>query len=281
MKPNYTLLSHGILKISGDDAATFLQGQLTCDIRELNDQRHGLGAYCNLQGRVLATFRIFQADNHYYLIMPADLVDTTLETLKKYIFRSKVSLENKTADFACFGLAGDESQVFLQTYFKEIPRTTNQAVHINNVSLLNVDSVQPRFYLIAEKKIAKEIMETLPAQKILMTEEDWRRLEILAGIPTIYPETSGKFTPHMLNYPALNGVSLTKGCYLGQEIIARTEYLGKAKRQLQQIKIMTEEMPTRGEKIVNAQQQELGVLIDACPDESETKTQAYLALVVL
>lgn len=272
------LNSLAVIKVSGNDAEKFLQGQLTCDIREITAEHNSLGAYCNIQGRVIATFRIFKLNTDYYLLTPNSMVNMLIETLKKYIIIAKVSLENVTSQFSCVGIFGPTVSQSLQTIFNKIPAAVNETIQINEAVLLKIPGAdKERFLLVGPKtEIENSYADLFQKQFTTTNEEQWQQLDILADIPTIYPATSTLFTPHMLNLPALDAVSFKKGCYVGQEIIARTEYLGKTKRQLQQLQIKTENKFYPGDKLFNEKQEETGIVVNACLD----KENYWLLLVV-
>jgi len=191
---------YGLLRIAGENAATFLQGQLSCDVLNLSADESQFGAYCNYQGRVLATFWLLQHDAVYDLILPEEMLDATREALHKYAVFSKVTIENVTEDISIKAKVSDTIQF-------QVVNKSEQAGG-NHFSSQLID----------------------------------------AGIPMIYPATSGHFTPHMLNLPALGAVSFDKGCYVGQEIVARTEYRGAVKRCLQIIHDDEKRKLTLGDK---------------------------------
>lgn len=177
----------GVLKISGDNAKKFLQGQLTCNMDVLSPQGQ-LAAHCNPQGRVISLFYIFEIENDYYLCMPKNLIEIAHNALKKYAVFFKVHLEEVSDSIH--------------------PLLLNHTIHIPH----------------SEQQVRIPFM--------LASEQDIKEAFIKYRIPTIYAETSAKFLPHELNLPALGAVDFDKGCYTGQEIIARMHYRGKVKTQL-------------------------------------------------
>ncbi|MFU8797601.1 MAG: YgfZ/GcvT domain-containing protein [Gammaproteobacteria bacterium] len=195
----------GLITIAGPEAEKFLQGQLTCDVRQADAHPALLGAYCNPQGRVQATFRLSQHKGTYTLHLPLSMVQPTLTLLQKYALFSKV------------GLAAEHS-------------------------------VSP---------------------------SHWELDTILKGIPIILPETIGLFTPHMLNYDTLGGISFDKGCYMGQEVVARTHYLGHAKQHTYRAQIASQCSP--GDPITTILGESVGTVVNIAPDT----TGKYYLLVVL
>lgn len=191
------------LKISGDNAKNFLQGQLTCDVNQLHAGQSYLGAHCNQKGRVLFNFLLLHQDEHYYMKLPANMLETAKNRLEKFAVFSKVTIEPVSLD--------DNTEGLLATKEKEIEM----------------------------------------------------------GFVTIYPETSGLFTPHELNYPQFeNMISFTKGCYTGQEIVARMQYLGKLKKHLYHATINTTSTDLLGCSVIDEDRQEVGLVADYAANTS-------------
>lgn len=267
----------GLIKVAGPDAAKFLQGQLTCDIHEINETQSRLGAYCNVKGRVVATFRIFYFEECYYLSLPVTMIDLTLTQLKKYAVFSKVTLTNVTQDFIQTGCYGEEILKILQSIQPDIPTTVDKTISTNDFIIICIHGNKPRWLIIAKKSIKNFFQEKLTNYLLPADQTIWQALDIEAGIVTVLPETSELFTPQMIDYPKLNAVSFNKGCYLGQEIIARTHYLGKAKRQLRQAKACNVSEPIiAGDKLF-AKQNEAGIVANVA-EISESK---YAVLTVI
>jgi folate-binding protein YgfZ len=196
----YDLNDQSLLKISGPEAEKFLQGQLTCDITQLNASAH-LGAHCDRKGRVQSLFYIFNHEDTFYLLLPTNILESTITLLKKYAVFFKVTLSAQPA--TCY--AGEATEL---DDFIKIPMAHSELVFFINFSQKVISS------------------HALPASK-------WHWRELQRGIPRLFPSTLGKFLPHELDLPNLHAVSFTKGCYTGQEIVARMEYRGKLKKELQ------------------------------------------------
>lgn len=204
---------YGLIAASGADALTFLQGQLTCDVREISASNPGFGAYCNLKGRIRALFRIFLIENTYYLQLPRTLLPQILNQLKKYVMFSKVTLKDASGDFIRMGIIGEEIKSFSEKALLILP----------------LQGRIPRFEIIAPKDTKGIFFDAETQNKNF---EYWKSLDIEARIPEIWLETTEQLLPHYINLPQLNAVSFKKGCYCGQEIIARMEYKAKIKRTL-------------------------------------------------
>lgn len=268
-------LSHlSLIKVLGAKADQFLQGQLTCDIRQINANQSLLGAHCNAKGRVLLSLRVLHFQDNFHLLLPQKMVDAAISRLKQYARLSRVQIE-KVTELEAIGCIGTEVESTLKK-FSELPSGPDQATSKEGYSTLRMRGSQSRFILLGTKDSLHTPLEALSQNYPLLTANNWQLAEILAGIPTIYPETMDKFTPHMLNYPALNAVSFKKGCYIGQEVIARTEYLGKVKRRLHRAYLTSETLPQSGESLLNANQLEVGIILEA--EYSEDKTCQVLAV---
>lgn len=194
-----------LIHVFGEEALVFLQGQFTNDMRQLKVGSAQLSGYCTPKGRLLATFWVLQAgEQDYYLFLPQRLQASIQKRLQLYVLRAKVTL--KALDHLhCIGLIDADT----------MPTT------------LNATSV---FHLTPRQKVA--LVEQLDGIDFNGEINDWEYANILQGYATVLPETQEEFVPQMLNFDLNHGVNFQKGCYTGQEIIARTHYLGKIKRRL-------------------------------------------------
>ncbi len=229
-------LSHYSLACAhGADAAKFLQGQFTNDIAAVNDGHSQLSAYCSPKGRALALTRFFRRDERYYFVLPAALLEATLSRLRKYVLMSKVTLE-AVADWAHIGYADPRGGAHLRDALGvALPAAVNGVVHAGGISVIRVPGAHARFELFGEYAAMKTLWQKLDAHAAPVGAGPWDYLEIQAGLPCVYPETADAFVPQMLNLDLLDGISFKKGCYTGQEVVARTHYLGKIKRRLQRL----------------------------------------------
>jgi folate-binding protein YgfZ len=222
-KQIYPLAHLGVITISGVDAAKFLQGQITCNINDLSDIKSSLGAICNPKGRAVAIFLLVKKDEAFLMILPQELLSSVQKRLQMYVLRSKVTLTDSSDELCLIGLSheqltsGETAAPLFAT-----SRQKNIVVNLNNRSLI-----------ISEVENAQSLwLEQLKLRFQPESTAQWRCLDILSGIPWLTAATSEEFIPQMLNLDKLGGISFTKGCYTGQEIVARTHYLGKAKREM-------------------------------------------------
>jgi folate-binding protein YgfZ len=219
----YPIAQLSILKVSGDDAAQFLQGQLTCNMKELTEQNSFFAGFCNAKGRVISTLLILKHIDVFLIILPTSLLEEVKNRLQKYVLRAKVSLQNGNDEFCLSGLRC----------------TPELAVHL---AVPEVDFSRNNYFLKlpnAHYLLIAEVAETITRWTELLKQgfqmqssHDWQALDLHAGLAWLDSTNSEQFIPQMLNLDKLGGISLTKGCYTGQEVVARTHYLGKAKREL-------------------------------------------------
>ena len=243
-------LSHfGIIKVEGEEAESFLQNQFSNDIRFVNATQSQLSAYCSPKGRMLAGFLIFKFENAYFLRLPASILETTLKRLRMYVLRSKVTLEDASQQRVRFGIAGPESVAILQNEFGNIPSEVNEVVQAAQICIIRLPGQPPRFELHGELESMQKLFEAFSALATPVGSHAWSWLAIKAGIPEVYPQTVDNFVPQMVNYAALNGINFKKGCYPGQEIVARMHYLGKLKRRMYLLHSDSDKRPSPGDDV--------------------------------
>lgn len=270
------LSDYDLISVSGPDAAKFLQGQITCDVRQITATQSNLSAYCNPKGRVLALFRIFYSQEKYYLLLPTIMVEPTLKLLKKFAAFSKVSLTIET-NWIKFVAAGAEVEHALAKQFLNLPTQVDTVTQTETAIIIKIPGQECRYLIFATTNLPSTLTQRVAKFSNKFALDLWRLQNIAAGIPEIFPATVGMFTPHMLNLDQLEAMSLHKGCYVGQEIIARTQYLGKSKRRLMKIIVLTTQNIVSGASIVNNQSmQEMGQLVNGI-----NFNESYFGLAVL
>lgn len=225
----FSVLSHeGVLAVRGADASKFLQGQLTCNLGYLNVNQSSLGARCTPKGRMQSSFRILPENDGYLLTMARELVEPQLTDLRKFAVFSKSTLHDESDDWVRFGLsAGDDLLVSLGL---DLPQTTDSVIRENG--RIAVRLPDGRAELWAKANEAETLRTQLASQLPEAPLNRWSLAQIRAGIGQVTGTTRELFIPQMINLQALGGVSFKKGCYTGQEIVARMQYLGKLKRHL-------------------------------------------------
>ena len=225
-----SLDSLGVLRARGADVVSFLQGQLSNDVALLGPERSLLAGYHNPQGRVIALLRLVQlAPDDLLAILPRELIAVVVQRLGKFVLRAKVKLADDSAAWTVTGLmrcappAGAAADA--------LPATVNGVTRIDASLALRVAEEPGRWLLVSPLAQPPPVSGCSPVGA-----EVWQRLAIAAGEPQVYAATSEAFVAQMLNLDALGAIAFDKGCYTGQEIIARAHYRGKVKRRLQRFR---------------------------------------------
>jgi folate-binding protein YgfZ len=215
----------GVLRFTGPDSSSFLQGQVSNDTRRLAQNRSLLAAYSSPQGRVLALMHLLPHSSGVIAVLPRELVMPTLEGLRRFVLRAKVKIEDAGEFLSVAGLH-DARRLQSAGYTEK-----------DGIGVAAVNRDPSRYWVIgAAGKLAEHGLDgdTSQAEQI---EHDWRLADIRAGLPQIYQSTREAFVAQMLNLDLLDGISFDKGCYTGQEIIARTQHLGRIKRRLYRLQL--------------------------------------------
>lgn len=259
-------LSHlGLLQIDGADAITFLQGQVTNDVKQLNGQTAHYSGYCNPKGRMLALFLAFAHQGHMHLQLPKELIAAIAKRLKMYVLRSKVEIQDVSDSIIKFGLSGTNAIELLSQSFASVPQQDFELVTHENGTLLKLPGTQPRFEIFTDIANAPAIWNKLVPHAKTVDAAYWELLEIQAGIPEVYTKTQEEFVPQMLNLDLLNGINFKKGCYTGQEIVARTHYLGTVKRRTQLAHVDCDSAPNAGDDVQNSNSEIVGKVVRCAP----------------
>lgn len=263
----------GLVQVSGKQAASFLQGQITADIQTIDQGHCPLTAICNAKGRVLYTLRVIPHQSDYLLLLPKSMVTPAIHDLQKYARLSRVSLSDVSADYKIIGLYAAPAQI--QQHFANLAVDNDRLLKHENCTFMM--RIQPSLRLLAI--ISQHQLSAIDALTFEAIDEVvWDVMDIQTGLPTITLATQSLFTPHDLQLPALNGVSFNKGCYIGQEIVARMQYLGKLKQHTYQTVLETNNTPEVGAILKNAEGIEIGQILNCVKD---TKSKCFLALVVM
>jgi len=203
---------------------------LTSDVNHLQAGSVQHSSWCTPKGRMLASLVLFRRDAGYLAILSADLREFIEKRLQVYVLRSKVRISNRSADHELIGLSGPQAETALQSAGLPVPNSSMQTVSTDNATTLRLDKT--RFILVIASGAAASVWNALSAHAKAAGTPAWQWLEIRAGIPLITEATKEAFVPQMANLDKIGGVSFHKGCYPGQEVVARTQYLGKVKRHL-------------------------------------------------
>jgi folate-binding protein YgfZ len=220
----------GLLAITGADAEAFLQGQLSSDIKELAPGAVQLSSYNSAKGRMLATLLLWREDSESFrALAAADLVEPLRKRLSMYVLRAKVALTDLTPTHALFGIGGTRAAAALRAALGRVPERGHVLV---DATATLVGYPDGRILVVAPEAFAEALRTKLAREAALVAPEVWRWLGIRAGVPVIGAATQDLFVLQTANWDLLGGVSFQKGCYPGQEIVARTQYLGRQKERM-------------------------------------------------
>lgn len=234
----------GILRVEGADASDFLHNQLTCDVKRLAPDTAVRGGYCTAKGRMLVNFLLWRDEGGYWMVLSADLVPSIVKRLSMYVLRAKVTLRDASPDHALLGLSGAPSAGAVQAVLSAVPR---HALGVARTSGGTAIELQPeRYLLVVPSPSIERNWATLASMLSASGTESWRRDEIALGLPWVTAATQELFVPQMTNMELIGGVSFQKGCYPGQEVVARTQYLGKVKRRMYRARLDDATLPAEG-----------------------------------
>ena len=232
------LSDFGAISLSGEEQSKYLQGQVTCDVNSSTEQSLLVGAHCDAKGKVFSVFRLINRSAAHLLLQPKASIEGSLNALKKFGVFAKVTIE-ETQGLSFIALVGEQASVLLQGEYSQIPDSLNPVVQLGSTSLVYLCGDQPRYIIIDEQATIASLVKSLALP--VFSQDVWDLLEISQGFPILNEKTSGHYVPQMLNLQAINGISFTKGCYLGQETVARMQYLGKNKRALFSLHVQLEQ----------------------------------------
>jgi hypothetical protein len=243
-------LSHyGLIRAFGEEASDFLQNQFCNDVRIISNTQSQLNAYCNPKGRVLAFFRLFEINDQYYLRLPQAILADTQNRLQMFVMRTKVILEDISDDLARIGFSGPEAKQRLSKVIGDVPAEVGTVAHTQNVTAIRISNSPPRFELYGSVDAIQAIWESLATGARPAGSGSWNLLDIKDAIPEVVPETKEAFVPQMINLEGIDALSFKKGCYPGQEIVARMHYLGKLKRHMFLAHTDSDMVPAPGDSI--------------------------------
>ena len=253
----------GVLRFDGPDAQSFLQAQLTNNILALDDTRSQYTGYCTPKGRLLASMLMWQHSGAYYMMLPRELCEPLRKRLSMYILRAKVTAADVSGEHELFGVDGAAAAATVVTLAGAAPHATYEAVHANGITAIQLPV--NRFLIAAPASEAGRIETALTAAAGSVPETLWATLDIAAGIPVVVAATQEQFIPQTVNFDLIGAVSFDKGCYPGQEIVARTHYLGRVKQRMVRARIHATEAPVAGDKLYAADyaDQASGMIVSA------------------
>ncbi|HEX4584018.1 MAG TPA: folate-binding protein [Burkholderiaceae bacterium] len=225
----------GIVAVRGADAQQFLNAQLTVDVTAIEAQHWQLGAYCSVKGRVLALFEMWRADDGFCLLMPAEQSEPLRTRLARFVLRSKVKLEDVSSQWTVFGLTGPGIEAALTATGRQCPEAPWSSRNLDDGARLVRVPASPRTgarLMLVVPAAASQFWRQQLAAVAPVDAGVWWWSKVDAGLPDVFALTQERFLPQMLNLDVLGGVHFRKGCYPGQEVVARSQYLGKLRRRM-------------------------------------------------
>jgi len=256
----------GLIAVAGPEAVSFLQGQLTNDVVGLSADSSQLAGHCSPKGRMLASFRVFKLDEAVYLQLPRTKVEAVVQRLRMYMLRAKVTVEDASDRFTAIALAGDCAPSLLASRLDAVPKQDNKLTRSGALTAIRIPGTTPRLEILGPSSAIERLWDDLAKTATVVNTDYWALLDIRAGIPSVYPQTSDAFVPQMANLQLVDGVSFRKGCYTGQEVVARMQYLGKLKRRMYRAQVGTEHAPSPGDVLhcpSSKSEQATGMVVDA------------------
>lgn len=220
----------GVLEFAGDDARAFLHGQLSCDVANLAAGRSVHGCYCTPKGRVLANFLLWNDGKTFRMTLASDLAAAIRKRLQMYVLRSRVGISELGDAAVLLGVSGPDGETALRAELGSVPRELHDVVVHDRATAVRLTG--GRFLLVARRESAAALWDALASRLTPTGPTAWQWLEVVNGIPLVTAATQAEFVPQMVNLELIGGVSFGKGCYPGQEIVARTQHLGKVKRRM-------------------------------------------------
>ena len=264
-------------QVDGEDATTFLQGQFSNDITAVTSSNGQISSYCTPKGRMLAIFYICKRDDSYFLITSKDIAEEVMKRLQMYVMRSKVSIKFLD-DSLLMGVCGNNHAEILTTLKLSTTKSHYQVNANESLIAMNIPSANPRYLIIGNPSTAQQLKNLDISNVNIFDELYWQWLDIQSGIPSVTSNVQEAFVPQMANMELIDGVSFSKGCYPGQEIVARLHYLGNANRRMFRLSVEQNEPINIGDDIyTQGSEQPIGKFISVI-SENEKK---YTGLAVL
>lgn len=237
-----------LIAVVGEDDRKYLQGQLTADVFALAPQKHELSAHCDAKGKTWSALRLFHYGETLSYIQRASVCERQVAELKKYAVFSKVSIEQRN-DVQLLGIAGRGAREALSALYPTLPDAQSSTISFGDAALLYLPTPSERFLIVAPQQEADRLYSALLGKTALNDSRQWLALDIEAGLPAIDGPTSDEFLPQAVNLQALDAISFTKGCYAGQEMVARAKYRGANKRAMYWLEGKALSQPAVGDEL--------------------------------
>ena len=269
----------GCIEVKGEEAQQFLQNQLSNDISLVNEKSAQLAAYCSAKGRVISMFWIVKSGGAFLMLLPRDRLEATVKRLRMFVLMSKVEINDCSDNWHVIGVSGEQSLAALRNFDIDNIESPLAVAQVANLIAVRTPGDTPRFLLLLEDTQAQQTWQGLAQQAHCVAARNWINEDINAGIPQVYEATSEAFVPQMLNLHSLSAISFTKGCYPGQEVVARMKYLGKLKRRMYRAELSGMIGVAAGDEIMaEGTDSAVGQVVDVAP---LTDGKGYNLLAVL
>lgn len=220
-----------LVTLNGPDTVKYLQGQVTADIEALAADQHVLCGHCDAKGKMWSNLRLFHRGEGFAYLERRSVLDSQLAEIKKYAVFSKLTIAADN-EAVLLGVAGFQARAALTGIFNSLPDAEHPVVQDGETTLLHFTLPAERFLLVTTAAVAEQLVARLHEQAELNDSQQWLTLDIEAGYPVIDAANSGQLIPQATNLQALEGISFSKGCYTGQEMVARAKFRGANKRGL-------------------------------------------------
>jgi folate-binding protein YgfZ len=275
----------GLIAVAGEDAALFLHNQLTNDVLHLGIAEARLAGYCSPKGRLLATMLMWKSADAVILQLPREIQPAVQKRLQMFVLRAKAKLADVTDNHVILGITGDAAAAALAMWFDALPSAPYMKVESGSGTLIRVTDAAraPRYQWITTFDLAQQAWSKLTEVLQPVGPHAWRLSEIHAAIPRITQATQEQFVPQMVNFEAIGGVNFKKGCYPGQEIVARSQYLGKLKRRMMPASVASQDARAGIEVFSGADpDQPCGMIVNAepcSPDKMDCLVEIKIAAI--
>jgi folate-binding protein YgfZ len=261
------LSPNALLSVTGDDAGAFLHGQFTNDVEALPQGAAQWNGWCTAKGRLLATFLLARREDGYLLMLPAEIAPAVHKRLSMFVLRSQVKIADVSEKFVRIGFAGKSAAVIAARHWGHTPDPM-RSVEKDGATCFGLDG--ERFVILASPESAPHLWDALSQNAVQAGTDAWELSLIHAGIPTVTAATQEQFVPQMANFELLGGLSFKKGCYPGQEIVARMQYRGGLKKRMARVHLDGDARPVPGQSVFSASfgDQSAGTIVNvaASPD---------------
>ncbi|WP_193495705.1 CAF17-like 4Fe-4S cluster assembly/insertion protein YgfZ [Nitrincola alkalisediminis] len=273
------LIHQTLLSVEGPDAHTFLQGQLSCDLREVDQDGSRLGTHCNIKGHIVSLYRVMRSPAQgYWLRVHHDMADTGFKLLKKYSIFSKVSLQPLFESHSGLGFSGASALACLEHCLGQ-SLAMEEGSFIRHADWTLTRTPGNRYELWATTETLVSLLPEVLTLASPAPTEQWILQDIEQGLPDIRPETQESFIPQMVNLQVFKGISFNKGCYTGQEIVTRLQHRGQLKKPMYRAQVSAKQAPLPGSLINSDSKEGVGQVVLAAASNANENQYEVLAVI--